>query len=95
MRTVPKPSQLVSTAPLRIADEERSAEIVSEWAVTHRRPSGRVVTIATDGAYHRAVGGGAVAWVSDDGRHGAARARCSSSFHTELIAIDEAIRAQP
>ncbi|PPH52622.1 hypothetical protein [Rathayibacter sp. AY1E2] len=40
-------------------------------------------------------GGGSFAWVSEGGSFGAERAVSGSSFHAELIAIDEAIRAQP
>ncbi|PPH72985.1 hypothetical protein C5C90_13165 [Rathayibacter sp. AY1D4] len=40
-------------------------------------------------------GGGSFAWVSEGGSFGAEHAVSGSSFHAELIAIDEAIRAQP
>ena len=95
MQTVPKPSPILSIRRPSIAEEERFADIVRGWTPNHRVPSGPITTIATDGAFRRGAGGGGFAWVAEDASFGAGRALSRSSFHAELIAVDEALRAQP
>ncbi|PDQ35980.1 MAG: hypothetical protein B5766_02205 [Candidatus Lumbricidophila eiseniae] len=48
---------------------------------------------ATDGSFHPHYGGGAYAWVTDDGRHGRGSAQVKSPLEAELTAVLKLLRS--